>query len=330
MNMNRVVIGVDVGKSYLDVCYPNRKKGKIENKKSSILKLVRKAANLGADICFEATGNYTMMLKEICWALGVNAVELDAYGARNYAISQGLHEKSDSIDCTAILRYGESLPEERYHITKPYSKTEKRLRDILVLRDTLVKMRTQFTNLLESKPGPYTEKYARQEIKKFTKQIEEIDAECEKAVKEEEKPHMFSERFLSVSGVGTGLTYAVLAYLPEIGQLDSKSVAKLCGLAPLISESGTIKKKAVTKRGRSILKRAFYMAAVSASQHNHILSPYYKRLIARGKPKKVALIAVARRLAVLLNNIAKYPGFEISQDPLKLAKAAKRKRVKQA
>ena len=133
-------------------------------------------------------------------------------------------------------------------------------------------------------------------------------------------------RFREVKGVGPCLSRTVLAQCPDIGDFNPKSIAKMCGNAPLDHESCTIRHKARPRRGRSDLKKALYMAAVSACRSNHVLREFYRRLVANGKPRKVALTAVARRIAILLNTIAEYPDFRPAQDPRDTAKAARPER----
>lgn len=131
-----------------------------------------------------------------------------------------------------------------------------------------------------------------------------------------------AKRFQEVKGVGPVLTRAVLAYCPDIGDFNAKSIAKMCGNAPLDHESCTVKRKARPKRGRDDLRNAFYMAAVSASRSNHLLKATYRGLVDRGKAKKAALTAVARHLAIVLNCIARRPDFKPQQDPKDAARAA--------
>ena len=135
-----------------------------------------------------------------------------------------------------------------------------------------------------------------------------------------------SDRFLKVKSIGPCLVRAVLAYCPDIGDFNSKSIAKMCGNAPIDHESCTVRRRAKPKRGRPDLKKALYMAAVSASRCNHVLREFYQRLVAKGKARKLALTAVARRIAILLNSIAKYPDFVPAQDPKDIARAESRRR----
>ena len=322
----RVHIGVDVGKDWLDVCYPDGKKEHIKNIKSCRTKLIAKAAKLGAIVSFEATGPYEEPLADECLAKNVRAVRLDAWGTRRYAESQGRLEKTDAIDCEMIRDYAASLKDEKLHFIKARSEAHKRLKKAVSARKTYKKARALIYNQLENNPDADMKRSITQLLEKVDKQIAKLEAACDAAIESDERMRDLSRRFQEVKCVGPCLARDVLAYCPDIGEFNSKSIAKMCGDAPIDHESCTIKKKAKPKRGRSDLKKALYMAAVSGSRTNHILRGIYQRLIANGKPRKVALTAVARHIAILLNYIAKYPDFKPAQDPKDIAKASKPKR----
>jgi transposase len=326
MKSARVHVGVDVGKAFLDVCYPDGKKEHIRNIKSCRTKLIAQAAKIGAVISFEATGPYEEPLAAECLAKGVRAVRLDAWGTRRYAESQGRIEKTDAIDCEMIRDYAASLKEEKLHFIKPRSEAQKRLKKAVSTRKNYMKARAIIYNQLENNPDAGMKKSVESLLAKIDKQIAKIEAECDEAIESDERMRDISRRFQEVKCVGPCLTRAVLACCPDIGEFNEKSIAKMCGEAPIDHESCTIKKKARPKRGRPDLKKALYMSAISGSRNNHILRGIYQRLIANGKPKKVALTAVARHIAILLNYIAKYPDFKPAQDPKGAAKATRPKR----
>ena len=326
MNQVRMHIGVDVGKEFLDVCFPDGNKTRIRNIKSCRTKLIAKAKKLDAIISFEATGPYEEPLADECLAKGVKAVRLDAWGTRRYAESQGRIEKTDAIDCEMIRDYAASLKAEKLHFIKPRSEAQKRLKKAVSTRKNFMKARALVYNQLENNLDADMKRSIESLIAKFDKRIAMIEAECDEAIASDERMSSLAKRFQEVKGVGPCLTRAILAYCPDIGDFNEKSIAKMCGDAPIDHESCTIKKKAKPKRGRSDLKKALYMAAVSASKNNHILRVIYKRLLDNGKPRKVALTAVARHICILLNYIAKYPDFKPALDPRDAAKAAKPKR----
>jgi transposase len=326
MNQVRVHIGVDVGKEWLDICYPDGEKEKVRNIKSCRTKVIKRAARVNAIVCFEATGPYEEPLADECLAKGVRAVRLDAWGARRFAESQGRIEKTDRIDCEMIRDYAASLKDEKLHFIKPRSEAQKRLKKSVSVRRNLMKARAIVYNQLEHIRDRDSRRHLESSIAKLDKEIARIEAECDKAIADDERMKRLSDRFLKVKGVGPCLVRTVLACCPDIGDFNSKSIAKMCGNAPIDHESCTVRHKAKPKRGRPDLKKALYMAAVSASRCNHVLREFYQRLVAKGKARKLALTAVARRIAILLNCIARYPDFVPAQDPKDIARAESRKR----
>ena len=326
MQTAKKIVGIDVGKDWLDVCYPDGRKEHIRNIRSCRTKLIKKAAKLGAIVCFEATGPYEEPLADECLARGVKAVRLDAWGTRKFAESQGRIEKTDAIDCEMIRNYAASLKDEKLHFIKPRSEAQKRLKKSVRTRKNLLKARAIIANQFEDDLDPETARHLRNALKSLDKNIARVEAECDSAIASDERLSELDRRFREVKGVGPCLSRTVLAQCPDIGDFNSKSIAKMCGNAPLDHESCTIKYTAKPRRGRSDLKKALYMAAVSASRNNHILREFYQRLVANGKPRKVALTAVARRIAILLNTIAKHPDFKPAQDPKATAKKSGAKR----
>ena len=326
MQTAKKIVGIDVGKDWLDVCYPDGRKEHIRNIRSCRTKLIKKAAKLGAIVCFEATGPYEEPLADECLARGVKAVRLDAWGTRKFAESQGRIEKTDAIDCEMIRDYAASLKDEKLHFIKPRSEAQKRLKKSVRTRKNLLKARAIIANQFEDDLDPETARHLRSALNSLDKNIAKVEAECDAAIASDERLSELDRRFREVKGVGPCLSRTVLAQCPDIGDFNSKSIAKMCGNAPLDHESCTIKYTAKPRRGRSDLKKALYMAAVSASRNNHILREFYQRLVANGKPRKVALTAVARRIAILLNTIAKHPDFKPAQDPKATAKTAGSKR----
>ena len=332
MQTAKKIVGVDIGKDWLDVCLPDGRKEHIRNIRSCRTRLVKKAAKLGAMVCFEATGPYEEPLADECLARGVKAVRLDAWGTRKFAESQGRLEKTDAIDCEMIRDYAASLKDEKLHFVKQRSEAQKRLKKSVRTRKNLLKARAIIANQFEDDLDPETARHLKSALASLDRNIAKVEAECDAAIASDERLRELDRRFREVKGVGPCLSRIVLAQCPEIGDFNSKSIAKMCGNAPLDHESCTIKGKAKPRRGRADLKKALYMAAVSASRNNHILREFYQRLVANGKPRKVALTAVARRIAILLNTIAKHPDFKPAQDPKASAKTvgAKRGRPRKA
>lgn len=326
MNSARTHIGVDVGKDWLDVCYPDGSKEHVRNIKSCRTKLIKRAMKLNAIVSFEATGPYEEPLAEECLAKGVKAVRLDAWGTRQYAKSQGLLEKTDKIDCEVIRDYAGSLKESRLRYVKPRSEAQKRLKKAIGVRRNLQKAKSIVFNQLEHVRDPDIKKQIASILSKLDREIDELESECDRAIAEDERMRTLYARFQEIKGVGPCTARAMLAHCPDIGGFTKGAIAKYCGVGPLENKSCTIIKKSRPKRGRADLKQALHMAAVNASRTNHVLRPIYQRLLANGKDKMVALQAVARHIAITLNTIAKYPDFKPEQDPKDIAQQAKKRK----
>ncbi len=326
MNSARMHVGVDVGKDWLDICYPDGKKEHVRNIKSCRTKLIKNAMKLGAIVSFEATGPYEEPLADECLAKGVKAVRLNAWGARQYAKSQGLLEKTDEIDCEVIRDYAGSLKEDRLHYVKPRSEAQRRLKKAIGVRRNLQKARSIVSNQLEHVREAGIKKQIVSLLTRLDKEIEHLESECDNAIAGDGRMQNLYARFQEMKGVGPCTARAVLAHCPDIGEFTKGAIGKYCGVAPLDNKSCTVVKTSRPKRGRMDLKQALYMAALSASRSNHILRGIYQRLRANGKDKMTALRAVSRHIAITLNTIAKYPDFKLAQDPKDVARKAKKRK----
>lgn len=333
MESVRKHIGVDVGKEWLDICHPDGTKEHVRNSRKFRRRLIEKAKHQDAIVSFEATGPYEEALAEECTQAGVKAVRLDAWATRKYAESQGRIEKTDEIDSEMIRDFAASLKAEKLHLVKPVSLARRHLKRLVAVRDNLLKAVAILRNQLEALADDTgLRRDVNAAIRAIERKIEKVEAECDEVIASDDEMRSLSERFLRVKGVGPCLVRTVLASCADIGAFNSKSIAKMSGNAPIDHRSCTIVRKSKPRRGRSDLKKAFYMAAVSASRSNQVLHGIYQRLVSRGKPKKVALVAVARHLAIVLNYIAKYPDFEPEPDQRRGARnpSASREKPKMA
>jgi len=323
MNSVRMHLGVDVGKDWLDVCFPNGKKEHIKNNKSGRARIIAAASRLGAIVSFEATGVYEESLAEECLAAGIRAVRLDAWKTRQYAKSRGRIEKTDRIDCEMIRDFAASLEEDKLPFVKPRSEEQKLIKEYSKARENLMKTLVIVNSQFEYVRDKTLVKNLKAIAERVGREIARIEAECEKAVRRDDRMRELSRRFLEVSGVGPCLVRRIFAECPDIGSFSKKGIAKFCGKAPIANSSCTIDKKSKMRRGRRGLKQAFHMSALSASKHNHILREKYNRMLRNGKTKIAALGAIGRHLAVLLNNIAKYPDFKIDKPPARKGRKAR-------
>jgi transposase len=243
------------------------------------------------------------LLRAAAGALRIPASRVNARRVRDYARGLGWLEKSDQIDAEALRRYGQSAQPAP---TEPTPKLEEKLRELVQLRDHYVEQLQHEQSFASS----LQQAKARQLVARRNEQIEATIAKVEKQLEElieTEAPELEQrvQTLCLVSGVGVRSAISLLAYLPELGRLTDRQISKLAGLAPIVDDSGLRHGNRHIKFGRAQVRRVLYMCACVAAQHNDHLKTFYSRLTAAGKPYKVAVIAVARKLLSFLNRLLK-------------------------
>lgn len=300
-------IGVDVASKKLDISdsLGNLPK-QIANEPSEIVKQVRriKTPDQTLVIC-ESTGCYQEDLVEAMHDAGIAVVVANPRQVRDFAKGHGFLEKNDKIDAAIIRKFGQDVavhpvtpptPEQRFH------------RALHRRRDQLNTMLQQERNRFSTCQISTIKAMIQKSIDSIKTEIKSLDMQIAEILKERAKTDPRIERWSSVPGVGQVTVSSMVCEVPEIGELSRGSIAKLMGLAPMVHQSGNSDKKRAVRGGRSSVRSVLYMAALSATQHNEQLKAFYKRLVAKGKPKKLALIAVARKLLTILNQMARPEG----------------------
>lgn len=297
-------IGVDVSKQSLDLDLP-APDARIENTPEAIAELLSRMPQ-GAHLVCESTGGYENALVGAALAAGVPISTVPPQRVRHLALSQGRLAKTDKIDAALLSDYGR---ERRPRPLSPPEPDRARLRELLRARAQLLELKTQEASWAEHAAfEPLLRRQAAARAKLLDKQLEEIERQIRELARSERlRPAL--ERLQQVQGVGEVTAWTVCAEMPELGGLEEGQAAGLAGLAPHPRDSGRKTGKRFIQQGRPQVRRVLYMAALTAAVHNPVLSAFYKRLRARGKPAKVALIAVARRLIELLNLLLKNPNF---------------------
>jgi len=297
-----IYLGVDVAKSHLDFDAPV---GRIANTPAAIAAVLRQLP-AGTHLVCESTGGYEAGLLAGALAAAVPVSVVPPQRVRHHARSMGRLAKTDRIDAALLTDYG------RKHRPAPQRALEperQRLRQLLRARTQLLELQQLETNWQEhASELPMLRRQAAQRAKLLAKQLAQLEEEIRTLVATS-CARAPIERFQQVQGIGEVTAWTAWAEMPELGQLEAGQPAALAGLAPHPYDSGQKRGYRQVQQGRQQLRRVLYMAAVSASQHNPVLKPLYQRLIARGKPAKLALIAVARHLIELLNTLLKNPNF---------------------
>lgn len=297
-------IGVDVCKQSLDLDLPSPDEH-IPNTPEAIAALLARLPEHAHLVC-ESTGGYENALVSAALAAGVPISAVPPQRVRHLALSQGRLAKTDKIDALLLSDYGRK---QQPRPLSPPDPKRARLRELLRARVQLLELKTLEASWAEHAPvDALLRRHAAARAKLLDKQLAELEAQIRELTKTGEiRPAM--ERLQQVQGVGEVTAWTVWAEMPELGQLDEGQAAGLAGLAPHPRDSGRQKGKRFIQQGRPQVRRVLYMAAITAARCNPVLRPFYMRLRARGKPAKLAIVAVARRLIELLNLLLKKPNF---------------------
>lgn len=292
-----VTIGCDIGKSNFDV-FLGGKHHKFENKKEGIEKFIKECQKHKISrIVLEPTGGYERnLLKKLNFCKFPVSVVNPVY-VRNFAKSKRDLAKTDKIDAKMLSEYGEKMDPKLYEPKETYRFD---LEELTARRDNLVCMHKEEKQRLEREPSKIIAKSINGHIKYLEKSIVDIEVQIEKLVKENAKD--IDEVLQSEKGVGVQTSAILIGSLPELGSIDNRQIAKLVGLAPMARDSGLKTGNRSIRGGRHRVRMALYMASVSAVRSNPKVKDFYKRLRSQGKPAKVAMVAVMRKILVILNS----------------------------
>jgi transposase len=233
-------------------------------------------------------------------AAGVPVAVVNPRQVRDFAKATGTLAKTDRIDAEILARFAQAIrPPVR---PLPDAQTQE-LQALTARRRQLVEMITAESNRLHSSRSPAVQTGIRAHVDWLRDQVGDVDQDLDRAVKASPIWHVKDNLLQSVPGVGRVLARTLLTELPELGQLNRKQIAALVGVAPLNRDSGTLRGQRKVWGGRAQVRAVLYMNALVATRHNPVIRRYYQRLLAHGKPKKVALTACMRKLLVILNVI---------------------------
>ena len=294
-------VGIDVSRDKLDICVlPNKEHFQVENKCFDALceRLKKLSPTL---IVMEESGRYEDAVFRALYAAGLPVCREPSLGLYHYRRSGRERAKSDPIDAEAIAHYGQSY-HDRIQLKAPSSDSQERLRQLVNRRDELVKMQSSEKNRLKA-PAILEEikKDCEWLIEMLSSSIQRIDWAIQEEIDSQETLKAKRERLKTAAGVGELTAGALLAWLPELGEISHGQISALVGVAPYHRESGQWKGKRQISGGRTPLRCLLYMSTLSAIRHNEKIKAFYKHLLEKGKPKKVAIVACMRKLLRILN-----------------------------
>lgn len=299
-------IGIDVSKKELEIhCYDSKLKlpSAIANTKTGINKIISKLKKCDdPHVVFEATGGYEKLLLVLLQSEGINASRITPSLARNFAKAKGLLAKTDSIDAQVLTDFGIQF---NPRVTAPVDPIIDEIQSLIKYRrhlnDELHRERMHLEHLIPKS----VERMVKIRMKSLQKQAEKVTnmmlALKVKSPVLEEAVKLLTD----TKGVGENSALSLLVAMPELGKISNKQAASLAGVAPFNRDSGKMRGQRTIFGGRKEIRKALYMAALVGSRFNPVLKEFYQRLLAKGKPKKLALIAVMRKLLCHLNSLMK-------------------------
>jgi len=295
-------IGIDISKANLDChAYPAGAERQFANTAKGHKALIAWLGQWQVErIAFEATATYHRAL-EVALA-DWPCVKLNTERARRFAQATGTLAKTDRIDAMLLARMAATLQPP---VRPAQSAEQAQLAELINARDGLVRDRTALKNRDKNLTIAILKRQCKQRLEQIERHIDALDAEIASLIAADAKLARRHEILTSIAGVGTLTANQLIATMPELGSLDNKQAASLAGLAPVARQSGQWKGKSFIRGGRANVRQALYMPALVAARFNPDLKAKYQQLVGAGKPAKIAITAVMRKLIVTANALLK-------------------------
>jgi transposase len=301
----KIFVGVDVGKMFLDV-HINNNHLRVNNDKSGFKLIEREIKKNSQEhssfiIVCEASGGYEKKLVSFFNSKGYDTHIAHANKVKAFARSKGYMAKTDKIDSKIIHEYATAMnvSNDEFQL----SEGELSIKHLIVRREQLRTHKQQEKTRIDKCDDPIIVRSVQRLIKFLEKEIIALEKQLNEKQKTLGNVDKKVNLLCSIPSVGQLTAQYIVAYLPELGCVTNKALAALVGVAPYCRDSGKHSGNRFIQGGRQRLRNQLYMVAVSSIRHNHVLSNFYKRLREKGKPAKVALVAVIRKLLTILNSV---------------------------
>lgn len=302
-------IGIDVGKTNLDVQWHRGDSAQYANRPDAIAGLVQRLqAGVGVTrIAIEPTGGYEKPLVAALRQAKLPVELVHTSRFKGYRMMVGANAKSDSSDARLLAAYAAAPDDVRGRkadrVELPEDAVREELRELASRRDQLKSM----IHAESCRLAIVRHAELRQSILAHLETLRAEDKQVLQMMRALVRQRLDLRRdqqlLRTIKGLGTVSVLTLIGAVPELGHLDNKQAAALIGVAPFVHKSGNMTAPARIRGGRAAVRRVLYMAAVTASRHNPVLKAFYERLIAKGKPAKLALVALMRRLVVFANAV---------------------------
>ncbi len=292
--------GIDIAKDRLDVCLcPAGTARHFTNDTQGHRALIAWLTTYSIQlVVFEPTGAYHRALERNLAAAGLPVAKINPRHARRFAQALGQLAKTDRLDAALLARFGALLEPPARPVLSPTLDT---MKELLVARQALIKDRTAALNRQKIVRSSLLRRHLVQRLRQIAHQLAAIDAQLHSLCRSDADLAARLEILTSIPGIAQATALSLLVEMPELGSLDQSQVASLAGVAPVAHDSGTSRGRRTIRGGRANLRQALYMPALVAARFNPDLKAKYQALLAAGKPAKVALTAIMRKLIILDN-----------------------------
>lgn len=299
--METIAVGIDVSKDRLDVhMHPVDEAFSVARDATGIEALIARISAQGPSlVAVEATGGFETVVAASLAAAQLPVVVVNPAQVRSFAKALGKQAKTDPIDAAVIARF---IAATRPEVRPLPDEATQALADLVARRRQIIQMIVA-ERQREKRAAKRTRKSIARLLKALEAELSDLDQDIDDAVRGSPAWREKEDLLASVPGVGPIIARTMLAEMPELGTLDRRQVAALAGLAPWTRQSGQWRGKSLIGGGRAAVRTVLFLGAMAAARYNPVLKAFHQRLIAAGKPKRVAIIAVARKLLTILNAI---------------------------
>ena len=303
MEQEAIYIGIDVAKAQLDVAVrPTDDRWVVPNDDAGIRQLMSQLTALEpALVVLEATGGLELSIVAALAAEESPVVVVNPRQVRDFAKATGKLAKTDALDAAVLAHFAEAVRPP----VRPLRGAETQdLNSLTARRHQVMTMLLSEKNRLSAATTVAVRPRIEAHIAWLQRELDDLDKSLRETLRQSPVWREKDDLLRTVPGVGEQLSLTLLAYLPELGTLDRRQVAALVGVAPFNRDSGTLRGRRTVWGGRARIRAVLYMGALAASRYNPVIRDFYQRLMAAGKPKKLALTACMRKLLVILNPMA--------------------------
>lgn len=298
--MEQIFIGIDVSRDRLDAYVrPSDESFAVARDSEGLAALIGRLRAFDPYlVVLEATGGFEVTVAAAVVAAEIPLAVVNPRQIRDFARATGQLAKTDALDAKAIARFAEAVRPDPRPVPDAQARA---LGELIARRRQIVEMMTAERNRRRQLTSRRLIKSVDRLLAVLQQELSELEQDLDEGIRGTPAWRDRDELLRSVPGVGNVVARTLIADLPELGRLDRKQIAALVGVAPLNRDSGKMRGKRTTWGGRAKVRCALYMAALVGSRRNPILKAFYQHLISVGKPKKLALTAVMRKLLTILN-----------------------------